>query len=262
MNIRVAGSFLMLLLPLLVVGQKKIKSVAVSDEIIFATVDRPGDLYIITKGGQIQKFDKDGKLLSLYKNAPAPTLFDPRDGARLFAYFHSDQHYSFLNPSFEVTRSNKIDPSTAIDPLLMCVSGDHNFWILDGADISLKRVNGATGVVDVDIRIDDKASEATAFTHMREYQGFLFLSHKEKGILIFNSLGKWLKTIELPALANFNFLGEELYYPDKGVVKFFNLFTAEKRDMPMIQAGRFVLLTDERQFYVQPGSIDFFETNP
>jgi hypothetical protein len=262
MNIRVTGSLLMLLLPLLVFGQRKIKSVAVTDEIIFATVDRPGDLYIMTKAGVIQKFDKDGKLLGLYKNDPAPTLFDPRDGARLFAYFHNDQHYSFLNPAFDVTRSHKIDPSTAIDPLLMCVSGDLNFWILDGADISLKRVNGTTGVVDVDIKIDDSASGPAAFTYMREYQGFLFLLHKEKGILVFNSLGKWLKTIELPALSNFNFLGEELYYPEKDQIKFFNLFTAEKRSVPMKQPGRFVLLTDERQFFIQPTSIEFFETNP
>ncbi len=251
----------MLLLPLLVVGQKKIKSVTVSDEIIFATVDRPGDLYIMTKSGQIQKFDKDGKLLSVYKNDPAPTLFDPRDGARLFAYYHNDQHYSFLNPAFDVTRSHTVDPSIAIDPLLVCVSGDYNFWILDGSDISLKRVNGSTGVIDVDIKIDNVAT-AAAFIYMREYQGFLFLSHKEKGLLVFNSLGKWLKTIELPAQANFNFLGEELYYPDKDVIKFFNLFTAEKRDIPMKQSGRFVLLTDERQYFIQPTTIDFFETNP
>ena len=49
---------------------------------------------------------------------------------------------------------------------------------------------------------------------MREYQGFLFLLHQEKGILIFNKMGKWIKTIERPQLKYFNFLGEELYYPE------------------------------------------------
>ena len=72
---------------------------------IYATVDRPGELYIVTKQGQIQRFDTNGNLVSEYKNQPTPTLFDPRDGARLFAYFRQDQHYSYLSPSLEVTKS-------------------------------------------------------------------------------------------------------------------------------------------------------------
>ena len=79
-------------------AQKKITTRSVNESIVYATVDRPGDLYIVTGSGQIQKFDKDGKVASVYKNNPSPTLFDPRDGSRLFAYFRSDQHFSFLNP--------------------------------------------------------------------------------------------------------------------------------------------------------------------
>ena len=74
-------------------AQKKLTTRSVNESIVYATVDRPGDLYIVTSSGQIQKFDKDGKVASVYKNNPSPTLFDPRDGSRLFAYFRSDQHF-------------------------------------------------------------------------------------------------------------------------------------------------------------------------
>lgn len=237
-------------------AQKKIKLVTLSDQIIYATVDRPGDLYIVTRHNQIQKFDVDGKLLTVYKNPPPPTLFDPRDGARLFAYFRQDQHYSFLSPSFEVTSSHSLDSSFAIDPWLVCTSGDHNIWIIDASDLSLKKVNTQTTTVDVDTKIPQNLSrDISSYTFIREYQGFLFLLDKNNGIIVFNSMGKWLKTIERPGLLHFNFLGEELYYLQDGQVVFFNLFTAQTRTIPARPSAQFFLITDERIFTVTDTTI-------
>jgi hypothetical protein len=253
----------LILLSTTVVAQKKITTQNVNESITYATVDRPGDLYIVTASGQIQKFDKDGKLTSVYKNNPSPTLFDPRDGARLFAYFRSDQHFAFLNPSFDVTNSNKLDAAVAIDPWLMCVSGDHNFWVLDAADISLKKINAATGTVTVDVKVSEKpADDISSFVYLREYQGFVFLLQKNKGVLIFSGLGRLLKVVGENDLTHFNFLGEELYFQTGSSINFFNLFTAETREMPLKQTGQFVLLTDERLFIIHKNSIDFFEITP
>ena len=53
---------LLALIPLVAPAQKKIKTLEVSDTIIYSTVDRPGDIYVVLKDGQIQKFDKEGKV--------------------------------------------------------------------------------------------------------------------------------------------------------------------------------------------------------
>src|SRR5687767_7685859 len=158
-----------------VMAQKKIKTLEVSDTIIYALVDRPGEFYIVSKEGQIQKFDRDGKLLVLYKHKGAPTLFDPRDGARLFAYYRDQQQYDFFNPSFEITASYRIDPAFAIDPWLICPSGDHKLWVLDKADHSLKKLNAQQTEVEVEIVIDSTLiKDAVDFSTLREYQGFVF----------------------------------------------------------------------------------------
>src|SRR6188768_1101920 len=152
---------------------KKIKSVEVSDSIKFAAVDRPGELYIMTRRGHLQHFDKDGKLLSFYKNPPAPTLFDPRDGSRLFAYFRKTQQYAYLSPSFETTANYKIDSAFVIDPWLICASGDHNIWILDAADWSLKKIDVKHGAVSTEVELASLNKESKEnIISMREYQGF------------------------------------------------------------------------------------------
>ncbi len=242
------------------VAQKTLKSLTLIDKTVFATVDRPGDLYIVSKGGRIQKFNVDGTLISEYKTGPAPTLFDARDGARLFAYFRDDQYYAYLNPSFDVTAKHAIDPALTIKPWLVCASGDHNIWILDGEDKSIKRINNTTSGVDVDIRLD--FSDKFRLTYMREYQGFLFLLDLDEGIRIFSNMGKPLMTLGYPGLASFNFFGEELYYVVGNNLRLFNLFTAHTREIPLAKGGEFVLMTDVRLFSVLGNKAEILTFTP
>jgi hypothetical protein len=242
---------------------EKITTLALSDTIVDAAIDRPGDFYAVTAGGQIQRFDKDGNLTLLFKADTTPTLFDPRDGARLFAYYRGDQHYEFLNPSFQVTASYKIDPAFAIQPWLICPSGEYKLWVLDRADQSLKKVDVKSSVVEVEVVIDSTVIEnAEAFRSMREYQNFLFALNPGKGLFIFNSLGKHIRTIDRPGIEAFNFLGEELYYLREDTLEFFNLFTTDTRQMKLESEYTDVLLTDERMILFAPDRIDIFVFRP
>lgn len=256
--------FLFILSPLLSIGQpKKIKTLEVSDTIVFATIDRPGDLYLILRDGQIQKFDKDGKLIVLYRHKTVPTIFDPRDGARLFAYYRQNQEYDFLNPSFDITASFRIDSAFVIEPWLLCPAGDHKLWVLDAADHSLKKINPRENEVEVEVIIDSAIiGQASAFTMLREYQGFVFLLNPRKGIFIFNNLGKHIKTIEGKGIHHFSFLGEELYYLMGGNIHFFDLFSGETRQMALEKNVHFALFTDERLVLIRHKTIDIFEFKP
>ncbi len=244
-------------------AQQKLNTLTLTDTIIHSAVDRPGDFYVVTKAGQIQKFDKDGKLLVLYKATQPPTLFDPRDGARLFVYYRDYQHYEFFNPSFEITGSYKIDSSFAIQPWLMCPSGDHKLWLLDKADQSLKKINVRESEVELEVAVDpDFTGNSGSFKTMREYQGFVFLLNPARGIFIFNSLGKHIRTVEVQGIRNFNFLGEDLYYLNGDKLEFFNLFTTDKRQLPVNAGTTDVLLTDERMILITPLRIDIFAFRP
>jgi hypothetical protein len=252
-----------LLASLAVRAQQKIKTLEVSDTIIYATVDRPGDLYVVTKEGQIQKFDKDGKLVIVYVAKVPPTLFDPRDGSRLFAYYRKYQEYNYYNPSFDITASFRIDPAFAIQPWLICPSGDQKLWVLDKADHSLKKINAKHSEVELEVVIDTTLiQDASLFTAIREYQNFIFLLNPHKALYIFNSLGKHIKTIAIKGIRSFNFLGEELYFKKDNQIELFNLFSAETRRIPLQQPCNIVLLTDERQFLVKYKTVDILEFKP
>lgn len=242
---------------------KKIRTLTLSDTLVALAIDRPGDFYAVTATGQIQRFDRDGKLTLLYKADTLPTLFDPRDGARLFLYYRQDQHYQFVNPSFHTLASYKIDPSFAIQPWLVCPSGEYKLWVLDKADNSLKKVNVRESQVEVEVAVDSTLiGEATRFKTMREYQNFVFLLNRGKGIFIFSSLGRHIKTIDGPEMGNFNFLGEELYYLKGDSIRFFNLFTAGSREIKIPPGYTGAVLSDERMVLYTPERIDIFSFHP
>jgi hypothetical protein len=254
---------LIALLPFFASGQVKIKTVEISDTIVYSAVDRPGDIYIVTKEGQIQKFDKDGKLIVVYKHHGPPTLFDPRDGAKLFAYYRDKQQYDYHNPSFDFVASYRIDSAFAIEPWLIAPSGEKKLWVLDNADHSLKKINPVDVQVEVEVIIAASLIEdATAFTAIREYQNFVFLLNPKRGIFVFNSLGKHIKIIPAKEISSFNFLGEELYYLEGDAVNFTDLFTAESRQMKLESKPRSIILTDERMVLVFPKFFEIFEFKP
>jgi len=245
------------------IAQDKIRSIAVTDTILYTAVDRPGEFYTVSKSGQIQRFNKDGKLSLLYKAETPPTVFDPRDGARLFAYYRHDQHYEYRTPSFDVMVAYQVDPSFAIEPWLICPSGDHKLWILDRADNSLKKINVRASEVELEVMVDSTLIwDVEGFTAMRDYQNFVFLLDRSRGILIFNSLGIHLRTIAAPGIHAFNFLGEDLYYLTGDSIVFFNLFTTETRRLKTMPGYQDVLLTDERMVLFTDQQMDIFPFSP
>ena len=260
--LKIPRLFLILLcLPLSGVAQfKKIKSFEVSEYVTAAAIDRPGDLYLTTVNGQILKYDHDGILKNLFKTNPPPTAFDPRDGARMFAYYRTDNSYSYLSPSFEIT-SHRIDSAFAIEPWLACPSGDFNLWLLDAADGSFKKINPRVAQVEVDAKINTPLNVSDIIL-LREYQGFVFMLHKNTGISVYNSLGKLIRTFDGKGITYFNFLGEELYYKQDETLKLFDLFSAETREMKLPESGTLALLTGERLILITKNVITLFEYKP
>jgi hypothetical protein len=258
-----ATIFLLLLASAPLLAQKaEPVTVTLPDEVVAAFIDRPGELYLQTSRGQLQRYDKDGKLQATSPEAIPPTLFDPRDGARLFAYYRANQQYTYLNPSLEAGTLNPIDAAIAAEPWLVCASGDYNVWILDAADWSLKKIDTQKGLVLVEMPVSGiSADQREGIAYMREYQGFLFLLEHNKALHIYSSMGRHLHTLAAPGIRYFNFLGEDLYYESQHAAVTYNLFSAASAQiahLPNTTLPDFMLKSDERLFFVYPKRLEVY----
>jgi hypothetical protein len=129
--------------------------------------------------------------------------------------------------------------------------------VLDGADFSIKKVNPLNNEVTSEFYLDTANSKPN-FVYMREYQNLIFLLDKNKGITIYNIVGKKVNLLKTDA-NNFGFFGEELYFLQDGKIVFFDLYT-EKTRLKEVGEGKFVLVSDERILLVKGnGRVTFFQ---
>lgn len=235
-------------------AQKKIATVNVEKDVVYAAVDRPGDLYVVLSDGQALKYDKSGKQIGKMKFKSVPTIFDPRDGTRAFAYFRESQTITSILPDLSSSEDSPLHPEFAVSAWLVCPS-KNEFWILDSADFSIKKTKGRGTAIAYESAFTKKDNPL----YMREYLNFLFIL--DNGIHVLNNLGKDIRKIDAN-VSWFSFLGEEIYFPDGNTLQLLDLYNTEKRTISLPHAVQFALLTDDRMILVQGKSVEFFEFVP
>jgi hypothetical protein len=235
-------------------GQKRIAAIQTPANVTYAAVDRPGDLYVVLSDGQALKYDKTGKQIGMIKFKTVPTIFDPKDGTRAFAYFRESQTIESIAPDLSFSDSSPIHPEFAVSAWLVCPS-KNEFWILDSADFSIKKTKGQGTAIAYEAAFAKKDNP----TYMREYLNFLFIL--DNGIHILNNLGKDFRKIDAN-VSWFSFLGEEIYYVSGNSLVLVDLYNTEKREIALPHPAKFALLTDDRMILVQDKSVEFFEFVP
>lgn len=247
--IRVA---ILILISSVAFGQKKIATVKIEDQVAFAAVDRPGDLYVVLVTGKVIKYDKSGSVLGSRQFKNVPTIFDPRDGTRAFAYFRQTQMIESVAPDLSFSDPSPLHPEFAVNAWLVCPS-KNELWILDSADFTLKKTREKGTAIAYETPFGHSA------VYMREYLNFLFVL--DDGIHILNNLGKEINKINVEA-SGFSFLGEEMYYSSGNTLQLIDLYTSEKRSIALPHKAQFTLLTDDRMILVDNKQIEFFEFKP
>ncbi len=232
-----------------VVAQQIIAEIPLIEKPSSAYVDRPGDLYLRYQS-RIVHYDINGNEAGSFI-LPHPTLhFEPRDGSRMFIFNPATNHYGFS--SFGKIPATPLPEEYAIEPLMACSAGDLGLWVLDRADYSLKRVNLRNGQVDIDFKLPEKLHQETLLA-LRQYMSFLFLATPSY-LYIFSNMGKVLKTLET-TLADFDFLGEELYYRNGNRLVYLDLFDGTTRSEEISPEILLVRLTDERRYLIYPNRL-------
>ena len=233
-----------------------------SDEIVWAGVDRASDLMIILKSGEVQKINKEGKKIGSYLFKTPPTLLDPLDGAQSFYFSRPENTYGNISSDLTIATQTPLDPAFAISPWLVCPAL-HELWILDGTDFSLKKTKLKATAIGFETPLNHAPSKRIDdYISLREYQNYIFLLDKDAGILMFNGLGKYIKTIGERDIKYFSFIGEEIYFLSGNGIVLVDLYTDERRVLPLPVACQFALLIDDRIYTVSGKRVTIMEFKP
>lgn len=215
-----------------------------------ASIDRQNHIYMANEAGEINKYDTDGKLLVTFSpTKPATiTLLEAWQGIRVFVYYNDFQEYLLLDRFLTPTQPIKLATELAFAKLTT-LAADDNIWVIDEADYSLKKWDA----VQRRILVETPFSFLSQFpelevNYIREYQNLLFIIDYQSGVLVFDNLGNYLKTMDYKNLTYLNFSGDQMYFLNNQHLQLVNIYNGELLEISLPMKDKFnqALLTRNR----------------
>lgn len=183
-------------------------------DIVFATVDKLLQIYVITPDNNIIKFDENGDILYRYTNnyLGAPSLIDASNPIQILVYYPGLQTIVTLDVTLnEISRTNLVSFGF-FDIKRVCVSNDAQIWILDGMDFKLKKIDRYGTVLreseDLLLRLGRNISPVA----MLERQNKVLVMDANLGLLIFDNLGNYVRTEPFVQAQTAMTYGGKLFY--------------------------------------------------
>lgn len=227
------------------------------------SVDRLGGIYLSSSCG-LEKFDPDGYEQEKKKfNECTPTeVLEAWNPFRIYGFQKSIRSFLVFDQSLSITEKIMIDSALAIEPLLATPASDNrSYWLLD-IDFSIKKIDLYNSRVLFETEPIFDPSQSYRFTHMREFQNFLFLLDDQKAIYVLNSVGKLVKKMDALGASYFSVLGEDIYYLSNGQVNFFDIYTEESYRVDVPDDTDFVVATDEKMILIKDKLLEVFQFTP
>lgn len=189
------------------------KTIAVKQGVALSA-DGYGLIYVADKQGNIYSYDSLGNHLLTYSppEVAEVTLLDTRSTVRIFAFYRELQSFALLNRFLTPIELYRFQLPDGGFVRMAAQAADNTIWIYDDVSLSLKKFDKKFARIllqtDLSLLLPDASLD---ITYMAEYQNMLFLLAEGYGILQFDNMGNYRRTIKTDS-SFMGFLGDKLYY--------------------------------------------------
>lgn len=212
-----------------------LRSVALENPVRMIKRDHTNNLYINDLKGNVIKLDTLGK--SLAEFAPVQygqiTTMEPWPSLRLFLYYENTQQYIFLDRYLAGTAFNEFPASIGF-ARIAAPSSDNQIWIIDDRSFSLIKYEFNFDQITLEIPLSQlPENEQLQPYQLKEYQNRLYIGDVRRGILVFDNIGNFLKTIPMPDALAFDFSGDNIYYIHEDSIHYEGIYVDTRKSHPL-----------------------------
>ena len=239
------------------------KSIAI-EEPTEISIDRAGNIYYASYNGDIIKYDPylQEKLFFSPSNPNTVTILEAWQGLRIFSFHRDLQQYRLINRNLSLHEDYQFPKEVIGFAEIATPSFDNNIWVVDQMDFSLVKYDITSRRIMTRTTLDqllDRDNYEILF--IREYQNRLFLSTKNRGILIFDNLGTYLKKLEFENITFFNFYGNNLYLIERDYLVELDIYDDQinKRKLPVVGKWMFIAVYGERNYLFSKNKISLYQ---
>lgn len=196
-----------------------------------AAADKYGNFYIADPQGNLHQYDSTGKFLVNFspEKVGSISLLEARQSVRVFVFYRDFQQIIWLDRFLKKIESYDLENMDLGFVRLVAPSPDNRLWILSDSDFSLLKYDPRTRQTLFKIPLQWALPPADYdFIYLTEYQNLLFLQDRNGKLLVFDNLGNYRQTFELPTETTWiSFWKNGFYYLEKNRLKSTDFYTSQ-----------------------------------
>lgn len=228
------------------------------------TLDNLQNIYLVTPTDEVVKFSPAGLAQFRYANTTLgqPALLDATNPFHLLLFYPDYQNVVMLDRTLNLTAQVNLFRFGFSKVNAVSMASDGLLWVYDEANFRLKKItsDGAVAVESNDLSLTFDRPVRPVFLVEREQT--VFLNDPEIGILVFDIFGKYLKTIDLKGLTDFQVLEDRLVYRREDRWCTFHLRTLLESPVQLPEGipadGKLLIGTDDG-FLLNPAGVLVFK---
>lgn len=228
------------------------------------SIDQAGNLYFSSKDGDIFRIAPSLEKQEFFSppNPAATNILEAWQGLRIFTFHKEIQKYRLINRNLSLSEDYAFPPDLIGFAEVATPTFDNNIWVIDQADFSLKKYvihsQRIASKTALDLILDMEDYE---ILHCREYQNRLFVSTQNKGILIFDNFGNYIKTFQYKGIGYFNFWNDFLYFILNNQLVKINLYNDQNSltNLPEDHIWDFVLIFDQQTYLISGANLFLYK---
>ena len=191
------------------------------------TTDKLQNIYYISQANEVVKLGPDGseQFRFINKTLGTPTYLDATNPFNLLLFYPDYQTVLTLDRTMNQAGQFNLFDLGLFGLGAVGMAGDGHLWLYDMLNFRLKKVGreGQLIVQSADLSLELNRSVSPNFILERNQQ--VYVNDPALGILVFDVFGKYLKTIPILALEEFQVVGDQLLFCQNGQMHSFHLVT-------------------------------------
>jgi hypothetical protein len=183
------------------------------------TVDNIGELYIVTAGNQLKKFNDKGDSIGVFNLVTQYgqlAYVEAQNPWKTILYYQNFSTIVLLDRYLNVLTAIDLRKLNIFKVHAVTTSYDNNIWLFDQQDSKLKKMddNGRILSETVDLRLlFDSVPDPQKII---DRDGYVYLYDKRKGIYVFDYYGSFKNKLTFPGWTGMEVIGKTIYGFDAG----------------------------------------------
>lgn len=230
--------------------------------------DRFGNFYLNDTRGNIIMLDSMGHFQRQFAPSHYGQLasLESWTALRIFLFYQDIQQYSFLDRYLNPAEFNRLPDEIFGIVALASPSSDNQLWLLDLSPLNLVKFDIRFNTISLSQPLHQLSDTIKLSPYqLIEYQNRVYLGDSVLGILVFDNLGNYLRTIKKTGTEHFYPLNSEFYYLRNNRIHFNAIYQDNHRSVNLPGTDisyQHVLLTNSKAMLISNQQLYLYTYKP